>query len=179
VLGGGVFISYRRDDSGGFAGRVYDRLVKSLGRDSVFFDVVDDIRADRDFVKVLSERVGRCDALIAVIGRNWVASADNGNRRLDDPNDFVRVEIESALARKIRVIPVLVDGAAMPRADDLPDCLKKFPYRQGIEISHTRFDADVKRLTRALAFLDEELTRATPPKPNAWRGRSASDKKPS
>ena len=154
---GGVFICYRREDSAGFARLIYDRLTNKLGRDSVFFDV-DNIPVGLDFVDILSERVGKCDALIAVIGKNWVSSADVYNRRrLDDPNDFVRIEIQTALERKIRVIPVLVDGAPMPQPDNLPDSLKKLVRRQGIEISHTRFDSDVERLTRALALLEEEL----------------------
>jgi hypothetical protein len=107
---GGVFICYRREDSAGFAGRIYDRLKMSLGRESVFIDV-DNIPAGRDFVEVLTERVGRCDALVALIGKNWLASADKDNRRrLDDSSDFVRIEIEAALERNVPVIPVLVDG---------------------------------------------------------------------
>ena len=87
-----------------------------------------------------------------VIGRNWLASADKNNRRrLDDPNDFVRIEIEAALERNVPVIPVLVDGTVMPQADDLPQPLKKLARRQGIEISHNRFDSDAERLTGALA----------------------------
>lgn len=154
-MSGGVFISYRREDAAGFAGRIYDRLIQTLGRESVFIDV-DNIPAGLDFVDVLSERVGRCDALIAVIGRNWLAAADRDNRRrLDDPNDFVRIEIGSALERSVPVIPVLVDGAAMPNADDLPDGLKKLARRQGIEISHNRFDSDAERLTDALTRIEE------------------------
>jgi hypothetical protein len=164
----GVFICYRREDSAGFAGRISDRLKASLGPDSVFIDV-DNIPAGRDFVEVLSERVGRCDALIAVIGRTWLASAvDDNRRRLDDPADFVRIEIAAALARDVPVIPVLVDGAAMPRVDDLPDALKKLARRQGIEISHNRFDSDAERLTDALARIDSggpgaQPTAGTPP----------------
>jgi TPR repeat protein len=154
---GGVFICYRREDSAGFARLIYDRLTHKLGHESVFFDV-DNIPPGLDFVDILSERVGQCDALIAVIGKNWASSRYlDDQRRLDDPNDFVRVEIEAALARKIRVIPILVDGTTMPRPDDLPDSLKKLTRRQGIEISHTRFDSDVERLTRALSLLEEEL----------------------
>jgi TIR domain len=153
-VSGGVFICYRREDSAGFAGRIYDRLIASLGRESVFIDV-DGIPAGRDFVEVLSERVGRCDALIALIGQDWLASKDKENRRrLDDPGDFVRIEIEAALDRNVRVIPVLVDGAAMPSADDLPQQIKKLARRQGIEISHSRFDSDAERLTEALAQID-------------------------
>ena len=154
---GGVFISYRREDSGGYAGRIYDRLTSRLGRENVFFDV-DAIPPGRDFVDVLSDRVGKCDALLAVIGQHWVASADGQNRRrLDDPNDFVRIEIEAALQRNVPVIPVLVDGASMPQPGELPDNLKKLTRRQAIEISLTRFDSDAERLTDALSQLEDEL----------------------
>jgi hypothetical protein len=160
---GGVFICYRREDSAGFARLIYDRLTNKLGRERVFFDV-DNIAPGVDFVDILSERVAKCDALIAVIGRHWTSSVDIHNRRrLDDPDDFVRIEIEAALERKIRVIPVLVDGAIMPRSDDLPDRLKKLRRRQAIEISHNhRFDSDVEGLTRALSALDEELRQLEP-----------------
>jgi uncharacterized protein YecT (DUF1311 family) len=154
---GGVFISYRREDSGGFAGRIYDRLRGSLGRENVFFDV-DSIAPGIDFVDALSMRVGRCDALIAVIGKHWASTTDAENRRrLDDPNDFVRVEIEAAIKRGVRVIPVLVDGASLPKTDDLPRSLKTLIRRQAIEISHARFDSDVERLNRALSELETEL----------------------
>jgi hypothetical protein len=166
---GGVFICYRREDTAGFAGRIYDRLKSSLGRESVFIDV-DNIPAGRDFFEVLTERVGQCDALVALIGRNWLASADKDNRRrLDDPNDFVRIEIEAALARNVPVIPVLVDGAAVPQANDLPDTLKKLARRQGIEISHNRFDSDAERLTEALAGIEGD----TPARPSASPDASA------
>jgi hypothetical protein len=104
----GVFISYRREDSAGWAGRIYDRLEKLMGPENVFLDV-DNIQPGSDFVQVLTESVGACDALVAVIGRRWITD-ENNRRRLDDPRDFVRIEIETAL----RVFPVLVDGAAMP-----------------------------------------------------------------
>ena len=156
---GGVFISYRRDDSGGFAGRIYDRLSSRLGRENVFFDV-DTIPPGRDFVDVLSERVGKCDALLAVIGKHWVLSADSENRRrLDDPQDFVRIEIEAALSRNVPVIPVLVDGAAMPHPNDLPDSLAKLIRRQAVEVSHARFESDAERLTQTLSQLEEEIRR--------------------
>lgn len=154
---GGVFISYRREDSRGSAGRIYDRVARRLGRDSVFFDV-DNIPPGMDFVEVLSERVSGCHALVAVIGTGWVTSAGKDNRRrIDDPHDFVRVEIEAALEHGIRIIPVLVDGAAMPKSEDLPDSIKKLARRQGIEVSDIRFDADVKQLTRTLAQLVDEI----------------------
>jgi TIR domain len=91
----------------GFAGRIYDRLAHKLGRENVFFDV-DAIEHGIDFVDAISDRVGECDALLVLISPHWVSTADeNGRRRLDDPNDFVRIEIEAALKRGIRVIPVL------------------------------------------------------------------------
>src|SRR5271165_4570031 len=154
-MAGGVFISYRRDDTGGFAGRLYDRLASRLGRENVFFDV-DTIPPGRDFIEVLTERVANCDALLAVIGKHWVLSADSTKRRLDDPEDFVRIEIEAALSRNVPVIPVLVDGAAMPRPEDLPDSLRKLIRRQAVEITHARFDSDAERLTEALSQIEEE-----------------------
>jgi len=156
-VAGGVFISYRREDSGGYAGRIYDRLSSQLGRENVFFDV-DAIPPGLDFVDVLSQRLGKCDALMAVIGKQWTSIADSQNRRrLDDPSDFVRTEIEAALQRNVPVIPVLVDGAMMPRAGELPDSLKKLTRRQAVEISLTRFDSDAERLTDALSQLEAEL----------------------
>jgi hypothetical protein len=165
---GSVFISYRREDSAGFAGRIYDRLVSRLEADRVFFDV-DNIEPGLDFVKVLADRVGHCDALVAIIGAEWLTSAnDEHERRLDDPHDFVRVELETALQRDIRVIPVLVNGARMPRAADLPDSLKPLVRRQAIEISHMRFESDSERLTRVLQrALHDHAPSVTGPEPDA------------
>ncbi len=153
---GGIFISYRREDSAGYARLIYDRIVNRVDRDHVFFDV-DNIEPGLDFVSILSERVGACDSLVAVIGRQWLTVRDDQQRRrIDDPQDFVRIEIEAALKRDIRVIPVLVDGARMPRPEELPDGLKSLSKRQAIEISHTRFDADAENLTRWLRRLEEQ-----------------------
>jgi WD40 repeat protein len=154
-LPGGVFISYRRDDSAGFAGRIYDRLKERLGRADVFFDV-DNIEPGVDFVEVLSERVGACDALVAIIGKNWLSSANaDGGWRLDDPHDYVRIEVEAALARNVRVIPALIEGARMPKPEELPVSLQMLARRQAVQISHDRFDSDADRLTRALEFVQE------------------------
>jgi hypothetical protein len=156
-MSGGIFISYRRGDSAGFAGRIYDRVASRLTRKRVFFDV-DNIDLGADFVRVISDRVAACGALVAIIGRDWLSSTDQqGRRRLDDPDDFVRVEIETALQREIPVIPVLVDGAVMPRKENLPDVLKPLARRQGLEISHLRFDTDLERLTKALALVEEAI----------------------
>ena len=98
-----IFISYRREDSGGYAGRLYDRLSRHFGKDQVFMDI-DHIEPGEDFVALIGQQVGTCKILIALIGRNWVNAADKaGARRLDDPEDFVRVEIASALASNVRV----------------------------------------------------------------------------
>ena len=157
---GGVFISYRREDSAASAGRIYDRLAQRMGPQNVFLDV-DNIQPGSDFFHVLTESVGACDALLAVIGKRWISSTDENNqRRLDDPNDFVRIETEAALQRGIRVIPLLVDGADMPKSKDLPDALKRLSRKQGIDISHSRFDSDVERLIRALSLLEKQLLKA-------------------
>jgi hypothetical protein len=149
---GSVFISYRREDSAGSARRVYDRLVMRLPREAVFIDV-DNIPLGVDFVQVLSERVGACDVLIAIIGREWINVREGGRRRIDNPHDFVRIEIEAALKRDVHVIPVLVDGARMPSADELPESLRPLARRNAIEVSHTRFDMDAQRLTHGLEQL--------------------------
>src|SRR5208337_4284223 len=135
---GGVFICYRREESAFAARAIHDRIVQLLDRENVFLDV-DNIDLGVDWFNVLTDRVGACDALVAVIGRNWASSADKDNRRrLDNPDDFVRVEIEAALKRDVRVIPVLVDGATMPKTGELPDSLKGLARRQGIEVSPAR-----------------------------------------
>jgi hypothetical protein len=156
----GVFICYRREESAFAARAIHDRIAQRLERENVFLDV-DNIDLGVDWFTVLTERVGACDALIAVMGRNWVSIADTeGRRRLDDPDDFVRIEIEAALLRDVRVIPVLVDGAAMPKASQLPESLKGLARRQGTEVSPVRFEADVEKLTHSLvSILDERRRR--------------------
>jgi hypothetical protein len=154
-MSGGVFICYRREETAFAARAIHDRVVQRLERDNVFLDV-DNIDLGVDWFNVLTDRVGACDALVAVIGRNWVSSADKDSlRRLDDPDDFVRIEIEAALQRNVRVIPVLVDGAAMPKASELPESLKGLARRQGTVVSHAGFEADVEKLTHALASILE------------------------
>jgi TIR domain len=123
-MGGHIFISYRRDDSPASAGRLYDRLSNHFASDHIFMDV-DNLDLGVDFVEEIQKRVSSCDVLIAVIGRRWLSSSDEeGQRRLDNAEDFVRLEIATALKRGVRVIPVLVDGASMPRRPDLPDDLE-------------------------------------------------------
>jgi hypothetical protein len=145
-----VFISYRRADSAGYSGRVMDRLDRELGRDLVFMDV-DAIPLGTNFSKVLHEEVAKCGVLLAVIGPNWLDARDeHGNRRLDNPNDFVRIEIAAALQRSIPVIPLLLDGVRIPKADELPEDLKELALRNGMEIRHASFQDDMNRLIRGL-----------------------------
>ena len=145
-----IFISYRREDSEGHAGRLFEVLVERFGKASVFMDVAG-IEPGVDFRKAIDANVAECGALLAVISKNWVtAKDDQGQRRIDDPHDFVRLETISALQRNIPVIPVLVHGAAMPRADQLPAEMAELAFRNGVELTHTRWDSDVQLLTKAL-----------------------------
>lgn len=150
-MGRAIFISYRRDDTEGEAGRLYDDLVRSFHQDSVFMDV-SGIDPGVDFRKAIDDNVASCGVLLAVIGPAWGSIRNsNGGRRLDDPNDFVRLEIASALARSIAVIPVLVHEAKMPRPEELPDNLKDLAFRNSVEITHTRWNSDVQLLINALS----------------------------
>jgi formylglycine-generating enzyme required for sulfatase activity len=171
-----VFISYRRDDSADVAGRIYDRLVQCYGRDNVFKDV-DDIPLGLDFRQVIGEAVGRCQVLLAVIGRQWLDIAGpSGGRRLDDPNDFVRQEIEAALRRGIPVIPVLVNRAAMPAEGQFPESLQPLAFRNGIAVRwDPDFDHDMDRLLNSLArSLQGRTVAAGSQAPSAFEARKAS-----
>jgi TIR domain len=146
-----IFISYRRDDSNDVTGRINDRLVGHFGQKAIFKDV-DSIPFGADFRKQLSNAVGRCDVCLVVIGSQWInAIDDTGKRRLDDPKDFVRIEVESALQREIPVIPLLVRGAKMPKEEDLPESLRELANRQGTPVRHDPdFHRDVDRLIKSL-----------------------------
>ena len=145
-----IFISYRRDDSEGEAGRLFDDLVRAYGEDSVFMDVTG-IEPGLDFRKAIDANVAGCGVLLAMIGPTWATVKDaEGNLRLNSPDDFVRLEIASALKRGIAVIPVLVHSAKMPPLDALPDDLKDLRYRNSVELTHARWNSDVALLTTAL-----------------------------
>jgi hypothetical protein len=145
----GIFISYRREDTPGHAGRIFDRLRSRFGSDVVFMDVTA-IEAGVDFVDALRDAVGSCDALLAVIGPQWLSATHDGKRRLDDPADFVRLEIVAALERNVRVLPVLVAGASLPPTESLPADLQKLTRRQAIDLRDARWDDDVERLIEGL-----------------------------
>ena len=149
-MGRTIFISYRRDDTEGETGRLFDDLVRSFGENSVFMDV-SDINPGVDYRKAIDDNVASCGVLLAMIGPQWSSITNStGARRLDDANDFVRLEIASALARKVAVIPVLVHDAKMPQPDELPADLKELAFRNSVEITHARWNSDVQLLTNAL-----------------------------
>src|SRR5215207_4456030 len=146
---GRIFISYRREETAYPAGWLYDRLADRYGG-QVFKDV-DSIELGDDFVEMITRAVASCDVLLALVGDQWLAITDeDGRRRLEDSDDFVRLEIEAALTRNVRVIPILVDGARMPRADELPPSLARLVRRQALELSPARFDFDTSRLLKVL-----------------------------
>ena len=147
-----VFINYRRDQTAGEARALYNDLAELLGADRVFMDV-DDIALGTDFRQVLRERLDTCTVMLSLIGREWADARDAaGHRRLDNPADFVRLEIATALQRNVAVTPVLLQGASMPAAESLPDELKNLAFRNGFELSHTRWESDVHELVRRLGL---------------------------
>ena len=174
-----IFISYRRDDSAGHAGRLFDRLKDRLGAEHVFMDVTD-LRPGQDFAVELEQAVAKANCLLAVIGPRWLDAVDaSGRRRIDDPDDFVRREVGAALSNGASVIPVLVHGAKMPRAGELPEALRSLARRQAIDLSDQRWDSDLRELVQ---FLSADGNVVTAPrdtecaatKPATARGRRIS-----
>ena len=145
-----VFLSYRRGDVGGYAGRLHDDLVPLLGSRNVFQDVTA-IGAGLDFTEVIDRHLDDTDAVLAVIGPGWLAaSTDAGTRRLDDPDDYVRLELSRALLRDIPVVPVLVGGGRLPVADELPPDLAELARRQSATLRDESWHLDVQRLMSSL-----------------------------
>ncbi len=143
-----IFISYRRDDSSGHAGRLFDCMRERFGDEAVFMDVTD-IRPGVDFAVALDGALSSCRVVLVVIGTQWLTSTDaTGRRRLEDPDDHLRIEIVQALRRNVHVIPVLVRGAAMPRERDLPEDLQPLARRQAHEVSDSRWSYDTDQLLR-------------------------------
>jgi hypothetical protein len=148
-----IFVSYRRDDAGGYAGRLYDHLVTRFPKNRVFMDV-DAIPPGTDFARMISEAVASCDVLIALIGRRWLNVTDeHGTARLSNPDDFVRIEIEAALNNGTPIIPVLVGGASMPTPQALPDSLRPLALRQAVSIQDNHFRENVRQLITVIRSL--------------------------
>jgi hypothetical protein len=145
-----VFISYRRDAGAGYAGRIADTLVEHFGEDKVFRDI-DSLEPGLDFAEAIERAIESSEVLIAVIGKNWLTATDAaGQKRLENPDDYVRTEIATALKRNIRVIPLLIQGAAMPSARELPDDLAPLSRRNAFEIHDSSWRDDIRRLVTAL-----------------------------
>ena len=141
-----AFLSYRREDTSGHAGRLFDALADRFGREHIFMDVTA-IPAGVDFTTYVADAIQRSQALLVLIGPRWLAATTGpGSRRLDDPQDYVRLEIEAALQRNIMMIPILLQGAQMPRGSDLPPSIAALANRNALELSDARWRADVEAL---------------------------------
>jgi len=147
---GGIFVSYRRQESSGWAGLAADKLAEHFGEDRVFRDI-DSLEPGLAFAEAIERALDSSEVLIAVIGKNWLTVTDAaGRKRLENPNDYVRLEIATALKRKIRVIPLLVPGATMPSADELPADLADLAHRHAFQLSESSWRDDIRRLNTRL-----------------------------
>jgi hypothetical protein len=168
----GIFISYRREDSAGWTGRLVERLRETFGGGSIFMDI-DTIEPGADFTEALQKAVGACDVLVAVIGPEWATTTEiNGKRRLENPSDWIRIELATALKRNIRVIPVLMGGASLPAVDLLPDELASLAHRQAHELTDKRWSYDVEQLLRTLPAARQKppiRPEGSHPLPSLWR----------
>ena len=153
-----IFISYRREDNAGVTGRIYDRLVQKFGETAIFKDI-DSIPLGVNFRQHIDAIVQECDVVLVVIGDRWAGEAKKPvRRRIDNPEDIVRIEIESALNRNIRVIPLLIQGVTMPSEASLPESLKGLAVRHGITIGNDpHFHSDMERLIRDLGLYFDSL----------------------
>lgn len=166
-----IFISYRRDDTAPYAGWLHELLAQRFGRPSVFKDVTT-VRPGMDFTKAITEAVAASSVLIVLIGPSWELASDGQGRRLEDPKDWVRVEIESALDKNILVIPVLVRGVPMPSSDSLPASLRRLTHMQALQIDYESFQEDVKRLVYAIEAGESKLVLADPLAARREHGRT-------
>ena len=168
----GVFISYRRDDQPGFAGRLADSLGSVFGEDMIFRDS-EDIQPGQDFVEVIESNLQSVSVMLVMIGPNWLTASRDGIRRLEEPADFVRREIEAGLESGKPVVPVLVNGAAMPSETDLPPTITALARHQAITLNDTHWAADMERLANILRPLlpaQRHLLRRQPMWPMAGLG---------
>ena len=146
----GVFVSYRREDTGPYARLLKEHLTERFPGVPIFLDL-DSIEVGVDFVEAIEAALGSCAVLVALIGRVWLTTTDeDGRRRLDDPDDYVLFEIRTAMERSVRIIPVLVDGAKAPRQRQLPANLCKLARLNALEMSYDRFEYDENRLMTAI-----------------------------
>jgi predicted ATPase len=166
-----VFLSYRREDAAGHAGRLTDHLLDRFGQGSVFVDV-DSIEAGADFTAEIERAIAGSDAVLVVIGPGWLdARTPSGVRRLDEPADFVRREVEAALSSEVRVIPVLVGGAEMPAEAELPDSIAALAHRNAVELQDRRWREDVDALVDVLEGHGRGTVGNLPPQPTPFLGR--------
>jgi len=163
-----IFISYRRDDSEGFAGRIRDRLTQQFGEDAVFTDI-NSIPPGAEVRQFIADAVKQCRVMLVLIDRQWltISDATTGERRLDNPDDFVRLEIVAGLQHGLTVIPVLLRGSPMPAAADLPDPIKGLPSRNAVFIHSNSFNSDVKHMIEAIRPLLQE---SSPANRRLWIG---------
>jgi hypothetical protein len=158
-----IMLSYRRDDSKWIAGRIFDRLEGHYGKDNVFMDI-DAIPVGLDFREHLQQSLQRCDILLAIVGPRWLGTDEHGHQAIADETDWVRIEIETALAKQIPVIPILIDRMRMPKATELPDSLRNFAFRQAAEVdSGVDFRSHMDRLIRSMdQYLKGHLVSSSP-----------------
>jgi len=145
-----IYLSFRRMDAVAYAGRLFDHLSRHFGPDSVFMDI-GSIASGQDFAQVIESALNACDVVLVLIGKNWASCTDqDDHRRLDDPNDWVRIEVAAALHRNILVVPVLVDGARIPDPTSLPEELRPLCRRHACELTDPRWAFDVGELVKDL-----------------------------
>jgi hypothetical protein len=160
-MSGKVFFSYRHEDEPGFALALYSRLDQTFPSERLLMDIEGGTAAGQDFVQVLQDRVSACDAMLVLIGPKWLTATDEmGRRRLDDPQDFVRVEVESALRLGKRFIPVLVNKTEMPRAEALPGPIRPLAWNQALGLTRERLNADAQGVMKAVQRALEEAEAA-------------------
>lgn len=185
MANGKIFISYRREDTSGESGRLKDKLEQVFGQDNIFYDV-ETLEAGLNFDQSIAKALGESKVLLAMIGPHWLKVEDaNGVKRIQKPQDWVRKEIAEALKREIRVIPVLVNGAAMPDPEELPEDLKELSMKHAQELTSSRWSYDVGELTKVLEKLIIKKTAPKPepqpdprpfvprpPQPKSWWGKN-------
>jgi hypothetical protein len=171
-----IFLNYRRADSRFHTEQLHGMLVDRFGDENVFWDI-DTIDLGVDFVEAINDSVGSCDVLVAVVGKAWSSITDEGgSRRLENPEDYVRLEIEAALSRRVRVIPACVQGAAIPRSTELPESLRPLARRNGIELRDGDFRPDVERLISRLEDMERVLVEKERGAASAAREREEREK---